>query len=393
MNARALSTQSHPPAPDAVTHRRPPAPRTAARPSAGHVASGGRRAALLLLVLLLPLAASAQGFAGLGTTSDGFTLPQRGTVLEFPRDHLPHPDFRIEWWYLTANLTGADGRDYGVQWTLFRNALAPDDEGEGWQTAQAWMGHAGLTTPEAHFSAERLGRGGTGQAGVRADPFEAWIDDWRMTGTAAPGADPLSALRLTASGPDFAYDLTLVADGPLVLHGEAGYSVKSDQGTASHYYSQPFYRLTGHLTLPEGRVAVTGQGWLDREWSSQPLSEDQEGWDWVSLHFDDGAKLMGFQLRESAGTYATGTWIAPDGRAEALGEDALAMRPLATSDVAGREIPTRWRLTLPERGVDVTLEALNPAAWMDTFVAYWEGPVRITGSHPGRGYLEMTGYE
>jgi predicted secreted hydrolase len=24
--------------------------------------------------------------------------------------------------------------------------------------------------------------------------------------------------------------------------------------------------------------------------------------------------------------------------------------------------------------------------------AYWEGPVRIEGSHGGRGYLEMTGY-
>lgn len=384
MNARALRILSGPPARGAATGTRLPS---------GRFRSNAGWAAVLLLVLLLPASALAQGFAGLGGTSDGFTLPRRGAVLDFPRDHLPHPDFRIEWWYLTANLTGADGRDYGIQWTLFRNALAPGDRGEGWQTAQAWMGHAGLTTPEAHFSAERLGRGGTGQAGVRAEPFEAWIDDWRMIGTAAPGADPLSALRLRASGPDFAYDLTLVADGPLVLHGEAGYSVKSERGTASHYYSQPFYRLTGELTLPEGPVAVTGQGWLDREWSSQPLAEDQQGWDWVSLHFDDGAKLMGFQLRGTGGTYATGTWIESDGRAEALGEGAIEMTPLATSDVAGREIPTRWRLVVPGKGVDITLEALNAAAWMDTSVSYWEGPVRIAGSHPGRGYLEMTGYE
>ena len=25
-------------------------------------------------------------------------------------------------------------------------------------------------------------------------------------------------------------------------------------------------------------------------------------------------------------------------------------------------------------------------------VSYWEGAVRATGSHPGKGYLEMTGY-
>jgi len=30
---------------------------------------------------------------------------------------------------------------------------------------------------------------------------------------------------------------------------------------------------------------------------------------------------------------------------------------------------------------------------MDTSIPYWEGPVRVTGSHTGRGYLEMTGYE
>ncbi len=29
---------------------------------------------------------------------------------------------------------------------------------------------------------------------------------------------------------------------------------------------------------------------------------------------------------------------------------------------------------------------------MDTLVPYWEGPVTVTGSHEGTGYLEMTGY-
>ena len=53
----------------------------------------------------------------------------------------------------------------------------------------------------------------------------------------------------------------------------------------------------------------------------------------------------------------------------------------------------RWRVRLPERGVDVTVEALNPRAWMATSFPYWEGPIRVTGTHEGHGYLEMTGYE
>ncbi|GAA0310934.1 lipocalin-like domain-containing protein [Rhodovulum strictum] len=347
----------------------------------------------LILALFLPLPALAQGFAGLGQTADGYTLPQRGGVLDFPRDHGAHPDFRIEWWYLTANLTGADGQDYGIQWTLFRSALAPGNPGEGWQNAQVWMGHAGLTTARHHFHAERLGRGGTGQAGVTPAPFAAWIDEWRMESTAQPGADPLSALRLNAAGSYFAYALTLTAEGPLVLHGDQGYSVKSDQGNASYYYSQPFYRVAGTLTLPDGPVEVTGNAWLDREWSSQPLASDQQGWDWVSLHFDGGDKLMAFQLRSSAGDYTTGTWIAADGSATPLAPGSVTFEPRAIARIAGRTIPVRWRIALPERGLDVMIEALNEAAWMETTVAYWEGPVRITGSHAGRGYLEMTGHD
>ncbi len=120
----------------------------------------------------------------------------------FPPTTGPHNDFRIEWWYLTATLTGPDGTEYGAQWTLFRSAQAPY-EAEGWASPQLWMGHAAVTTPDAHLVAERLARGGIGQAGVTATPFAAWIDDWQMTSRAAPGADALSAIDLTARGAEF----------------------------------------------------------------------------------------------------------------------------------------------------------------------------------------------
>ena len=346
----------------------------------------------LLLAMVAPV--NAQGFADMGAPVDGFALPDPATRLEFPADHGPHHQFRIEWWYLTANLTGVDGLDYGLQWTLFRTALAPGTD-EGWQDPQLWMGHAAVTTPDAHFVAERLARGGVGQAGVTFGdevPFRAWIDDWQMLSTAPPGSDALSALTLTANGPDFGYDLQLQAEGPLVLQGDQGYSVKSETGQASHYYSQPFYRVTGQLDLPQGPVAVTGQGWLDREWSSQPLAADQTGWDWFSLSFDDGAKLMGFVLRDGGAGFTSGTWIDADGTPHPLPPGALRAEPLEHATVADREVPVVWRLTLPERKLDVTLRALNAGAWMATSVPYWEGPVRFDGSHAGRGYLEMTGY-
>ncbi|MBM1219920.1 iron ABC transporter permease [Ponticoccus sp. SC2-23] len=339
---------------------------------------------LLLFLILWPFAAAAQGFGGLGTDAEGFSDPEPGRVFSFPADHGAHPDYRIEWWYLTANLDAPDGSQYGLQWTLFRFALAPDlplgDE------RQIWMGHAAVTTPQAHLSTERFARGGTGQAGVQAAPFSAWIDDWEMTG---PDFD---RMRLRASAPDFAYDMTLVAEGPLVFHGQDGYSVKSGDGQASYYYSQPFFRIEGELVLPDGEVALEGHAWLDREWSSQPLSDDQDGWDWFSLVFDDGARLMGFRLRGET-DFTAASWIAPDGSLTAYPDGAFAVEPLEEVRVAGRDVPVGWRVTLEDQGVDIRVDAVRQDAWMDVTVPYWEGPVSFEGSHSGRGYLEMTGYE
>lgn len=329
----------------------------------------------------------AQGFSGLGSDAEGFATPQPNPVFSFPADHGPHPDYRIEWWYLTANLKDAEGTSYGLQWTLFRSALSPG-EAEGWQSPQIWFAHAAVTTPNQHLTTERFARGGIGQAGVQAEPFRAWIDEWALE-----GAD-FGTMSLRATGSDFAYDMSLEAKGPLIFHGDNGYSIKSAEGQASYYYSQPFFEINGTLTLPSGKVAVTGDAWLDREWSSQPLSEGQSGWDWFSLSFTDGAKLMGFQLRQIDGSdYSSSTWIEADGSTTAYEDGAFSAEPLATSIVSAREIPTQWRVTLEERALDVVVTAANPNAWMGLSIPYWEGPVTVSGSHAGIGYLEMTGYE
>jgi predicted secreted hydrolase len=218
-----------------------------------------------------------QGFAGLDEKVDGFSVPIAGKPLVFPDDHGPHADYRIEWWYVTANLHDADGVDYGVQWTLFRTSLALTG-GSGWSTPQLWMGHAALTSATQHFVAERLARGGIGQSGVTILPFSAWIDNWRLASTGTADVDPITSLDMTASGQNFSYALKLSAKGPVVPQGQGGYSVKSTQGQASYYYSQPSYEVAGTLNLPSGAVQVTGKAWLDHEWSSQPLAKDQTGW-------------------------------------------------------------------------------------------------------------------
>src|SRR5690606_18341615 len=122
--------------------------------------------------------------------------------------------------------------------------------------------------------------------------------------------------------------------------------------------------------------------------SSQPLSASQEGWDWFSLHLADGAKLMLFQVRQRDGApYRAGTWISPDGRAQALQETQIQLREIArTRQADGRDVPTQWQVRVPDHGIDIQARATEPRAWMATSFPYWEGPIELTGTPGGRGY-------
>lgn len=345
-----------------------------------------------VLSLSLREAALAEGVAGLGEDARGFAKPEKRRLV-FPADFGSHPNFRIEWWYLTANLEDASGVSYGVQWTLFRQAMEPGQERDGWANQNVWMGHAAVTSAREHLFAQTRARGGVGQAGVNAEPFKAWIDDWSLATLGPRPEDGLERMSVAAEGANFRYELELIADAPLVLHGEDGFSRKSERGQASHYYSQPFFKVGGVLVIRGREVKVSGQAWMDHEWSSQPLAPDQKGWDWFSLHLSGGEKLMLFRVRsDTARDFLSGTWIAADGAKEPLRGDDIALEPLATSTVADRKLPTKWRLRVKSRDLDIETSPINANSFNSTSFAYWEGPIVIRGTHAGRGYLEMTGY-
>jgi predicted secreted hydrolase len=171
----------------------------------------------LVCFALLSFALQAQDLLGdLRDRGLGFAQVLPGKILQFPRDHGAHPDYRIEWWYLTANLTDAEGQDWGLQWTLFRQSLSPEQAHGGWQSNQIWMAHAAITTPEGHFHEERFARGDIGQAGVtrigRDGYFNAWMDDWQWLSSGAA----LLPARLDFNVGERELSLTLEADGELV---------------------------------------------------------------------------------------------------------------------------------------------------------------------------------
>ena len=349
-------------------------------------------AAVVSLIVVGVAPCAGQGFAGLGEDAGGFAQVVPGKEIVFPRDHGAHPDYRIEWWYVTANMQDAQGKSYGVQWTLFRQATLPNDHGEGWGSRQVWMGHAAFTASTVHRFAERFARGGVGQAGVEVAPFRAWIDDWEVGSSPSSGSN-LTPMRLKAAAADFSYDLRLDGNHSPVLQGQAGYSRKSERDQASYYYSHPYLSVSGAIVIDGKSIDVIGQAWLDHEWSSQPLASDQTGWDWFSLHLDSGEKLMLFRLRHADGKhFFAGNWIEKDGQSVELDPSAISMTPVAHLRVAQRDVPTAWAISIPSRHLEIQTAPLNPQSWMDTRFKYWEGPIKISGNRSGTGFLEMTGY-
>ena len=374
----------------------------------GHVLTVALLGAILILVNACGPAGKseqASGLAVLAQGADSYAQARPGQALQFPRDHGAHPDYRIEWWYLTANLHDAEGESYGAQWTLFRlavgtpGAAGPDVANPRGRSNnnQVFMAHMAMTTPTGHLSFQRYARGGdadeTTRAGVTALPFSAWLDDWELRSS----GEEWLPLEVSARQDDSAMHLQLRGTAPLVLQGEAGFSAKHADGGGSYYYSQPFLKASGQLTIAGQVIPVEGDAWLDREWSSQFLEREQSGWDWFSLHLESGEKLMLFQVRGKPGVenYLQGNLMAPDGSTTPLDPARIQLVPVQKNRVAGRDLPLHWRVSLPQVDRQFDIQATIEDQWMAVDFPYWEGTVTVSGSGPGnsgKGYMELTGY-
>jgi predicted secreted hydrolase len=73
-----------------------------------------------------------------------------GVELEFPRDEGSHPAFKLEWWYVTGWLEGADGarQPRGFQVTFFRVRTGiGEDNPSRFAPRQVLFAHAALADP------------------------------------------------------------------------------------------------------------------------------------------------------------------------------------------------------------------------------------------------------
>lgn len=384
------------------------------------------------------------------TTPEGFAVPQPHPRFAFPRDHGNHPDFKIEWWYVTGHLyTDSGARRFGFQATFFRSAGprhgASTTANPAFGSDHIFLAHMALLDVQTgkFLHQEKLNREGWDAASAR-DTLDVRNGPWSLRlappdatalaaaarGPAAlsptPAVTPAPAPPLVLTGgirAEATFTLTLTPAKPLVVFGENGVSRKgADPTAASYYLTFPRLRVAGELTLaseaspaPRSSVAagstsaaaplrVTGEAWMDHEISSSQLSGGQVGWDWLSVQFTDGRELMLYRLRLADGTAdpaSTLTWIDAEGKTHRA-PFTLEVLDRWTSPATGAVYPSRLRLTTTDPSTQAPVRLLiEPLAKNQELtgtlggIPYWEGACRLrdeSGRELGSGFLELTGY-
>jgi predicted secreted hydrolase len=365
--------------------------------------------AALLISLAGPTPAGASSSIqwGEGPAPEGFARALTPRQWRFPADFGAHPDYQTEWWYYTGNLETAEGRPFGYQFTIFRQALVPEvllgqasgGGGSAWRTPQVYSAHFTVSdiAADTFLQQERFARGALGLAGAEADPYAVWLNDWRIS---AEGPD---RVRLRAATGAMAIDLTLCQSRPPVLQGQEGLSRKGPEaGNASQYYSLVQQPTEGTITVAGRDHAVHGVSWKDHEFSTSVLSPGTVGWDWFSAQFEDGSALMLYGLRREDGgkePFSGGRWIDGDDEVElGAGDYDLTVTDTWRSPHSGTRYPASWRLTVPRLDLELVITPQMADQELITASAtYWEGALRYEGHRgeqrlKGRGYGELTGY-
>jgi predicted secreted hydrolase len=324
-----------------------------------------------------------------------------GYEFAFPRDHGSHDEYRIEWWYYTGHLTTEEGRRYGFELTFFRVGVGSEEQvASRWELRNLSLAHFAITDVAGKDFRyyEKLNRASPFTASAATDKLDVFNEGWRAT-TLSDGSWRLQA----AAGSD-SIDLVLSSRKPPAIHGENGVSVKAQgAGYASHYYSMTRLEVRGSI----GGRKCRGLAWMDHEFGSSALRENQQGWDWFAIQLDNDTELMLYQIRRTDGTpdaTSSGSLVTTDGDVIHLRRDDIRITPTGTwkSPHTRATYPMGWRVAVPKFGIDLVLRPLLRDQELvtkgSTRVTYWEGAVDVSGTAGnvvarGSGYVEMTGYD
>jgi predicted secreted hydrolase len=302
--------------------------------------------------------------------------------LNLPSDDAPHGS-TMEWWYYNGILDAKEGHRYAFHMVVF--------------VANGLIKH---TVMNAALSDLQTGKRYTSQtrtAGIpannTANGFDFRQEGWQATSTASS-----QALHAALDGADIA--LRMDGSGPTVAHRAPGSDTPGllDFGKSgiSYYYSRPRLSSQGEISIGGKPVEVSGDVWFDHQWGEFDVLT--LGWNWFALHLADGSDLMLYELFDmngrnilTAGTISSAKGSVP------LEQGQVELVPGNTwkSPKTNVNYAVEWRLRLPSG--ELNIKPYLPDSEFDagetTGNVYWEGPVKVTGSLAGQGFLELSGYD
>jgi predicted secreted hydrolase len=368
---------------------------------------------------------------------------QSGSPPSFPVAQ--HADASIEWWYLYAHVKTASGRHLAVVGSFFQFGAGLSARGPqasvsrphyliyavtdldtkahrsyslGDRNMLAMLEEAAPILAASSKKGSPAAAAATSLMAGRLPPPHRLIDgDCRITDQpfkiAYGPRDSLSkngadfTLDLDDGGPDRIHIALSSLKPPMAVggKGETGLHAPGDM----HYFSLTRCRVAGTIDTGAGDETIAaGQGWVDHQWGVSWAMPD-DGWDWWGVQLEDGRDILLFRHRD----LATGRIYAPmatimdrNGNQSVFHKVQFSIDPasLWKSPRTGAAYPLRWKITVPEAHLQLTISPLAPDQEMPILGparAIWEGACRVElgtrieelgMSSGGFAYMELVGY-
>lgn len=309
------------------------------------------------------------------TNSPAFPLP---IMLDWPRVEGLIDKAKLQWWWVAALLESGERR-LGALFFLIRT---PADTVEF---------KAVLTDLESGVTAERREEFAGTEVSFAPDRVDIAAPDIAMTGSRESG---YTVKVRFADGSDYA--LTLQAAYPVMFGGACG--AFSGWGSTSKQYGMGGLKVTGTARLADEPMAVTGEGWYDRQWSGEtaPVVSPPGPLTWMGIWLESGDIVSLWDQIDTTHDPARKSWatiVRPDGT-----HIVTPMAPLAAGASGsfatrlGNPVPRGWTVRLP--AADMTLQITQSELQEDTHRRFFSGALDVAatcGGRPvrGRGIAEL----
>ncbi|MEJ8853222.1 lipocalin family protein [Variovorax robiniae] len=302
--------------------------------------------------------------------------------LNLPADDAPHAS-GMEWWYYNGILDAKTGNRYAFHVAVFvANGLVKHT-----------VMHVALTDLQT-------GRRFSGQSRTGGLPAKSTASgyDFRQDGWQVAANGNAHVVRAEFEGVSLALDLN--ASGPVVAHRAADSATPGllDFGKSgiSYYYSRPRMAAQGEIQIAGRQIPVSGDVWFDHQWGDFDVLSF--GWNWFALHLADGSDVMLYDLFDSDGNNVlTSGTVSTSKGSTPLKASEIELTPGRkwTSPDTKVSYVVEWNVKLPSGTYSIKpfVDSSEFEAQQTTANVYWEGPVKVSGSAEGQGFMELSGYE